>query len=326
MRRAILTVSLVVLVSALAGVALFSFVQHKYRAPGPLQSTAVVSVPKGAGVAEIAARLEADGIIGSALVFELGVRFDGDGAVLQAGEYELPPGSSARDVAQFMRAGKVLVRRFTIPEGLTSAQVVASINGTEGLSGEIAQVPPEGTLLPETYHFIAGDTREDVLQRMTSAMDETVSELWSQRDEGLPLASKEEVVTLASIVERETAVPSERPRVAAVFINRLRVGMRLQADPTVVYGVNGDRGPLDRPLRRSDLDLPTPYNTYQIDGLPPGPIGNPGREAIAAVVNPAKTDDLYFVANGAGGHAFAKTLREHNRNVARWRSHRRNSN
>lgn len=326
MRRAILAVSLVTCLLVVAGATLFWYVLHEYRSPGPLEHAAVVTVPKGAGVAEIAARLKAEDIIRSARVFELGVRFDGDGAVLQAGEYELPPSISARDIAQMLRAGEVLVRRFTIPEGLTSAQIVEIINRTEGLTGEIERVPPEGALLPETYHFIAGDTREDILQRMMSAMDATLGKLWAQRVGDLPLASKEEALILASIVERETAVADERPRVAAVFMNRLRSGMRLQADPTVVYGVNGHHGPLDRPLRRSDLDRPTPYNTYLIDGLPPGPIGNPGRAAIEAVVNPANSDDLYFVADGTGGHAFASTLQEHNRNVARWRNHRRNSN
>jgi UPF0755 protein len=225
-----------------------------------------------------------------------------------------------------LRAGKPFTRRLTLPEGLTSAEAVVLINGAEALDGDAGETPVEGSLLPETYHYVRGDLRTELVRRMQRSLDETIDELWPRRAEDLPLADKREAIILASIVEKETGIPEERPRVASVFVNRLRAGMRLQSDPTVAYGISGGSGPLGRALTRQDLQTPSPYNTYLNDGLPPGPISNPGRAAIEAVLNPADTKFLYFVASGNGGHAFAKTLEEHNRNVEQWRKLRQEQN
>jgi len=277
---------------------------------------------KGQGLRDIAIQLEDAGVISGSLVFGLGVRLGGWSRDLKAGEFRFPAKTSMRGVVRILRQGKTIVRRVTIPEGLSSAMVVALLRRTEGLRGEIVQnagSPGEGTLLPETYHFSHGDERAQLVARMTAAMDKTVAELWRGRAKGLPLKSPWDAVILASIVEKETSLRAERARVAGVFINRLRLGMRLQSDPTVVFGLTGGGKPLGRPLRRGDLDLATPYNTYRIDGLPPGPIANPGRAALRAVLHPTIGKDLYFVADGSGGHAFAATFAEHKSNVKRWR-------
>jgi UPF0755 protein len=224
-----------------------------------------------------------------------------------------------RGAVEILRKGDTVVRRVTIPEGLSSHQVVALLLQTPGLRGEVAEAPAEGTLLPETYHFSYGDERAVLLARMAEAMNTTLAKLWPKRDQGLPFASPDEARSLAAMVEKETSLAEERPRVAGVFINRLRRGMRLQSDPTVVYGLTGGARPLGRALSREDLDRPTPYNTYRIGGLPPGPIANPGRAAIWAVLHPMVSNELYFVADGTGGHAFAATFAQHRRNVRRWR-------
>jgi len=291
----------------------------RYERPGPLVQTAVVIVPKGAGVKDIAARLTERGVIDNAVVFRLGARLDGADTGLRAGEYAFPAGASAREVVARMARGETVVRHLTVPEGLTTTQVISLVAAAPGLEGEIGLPPGEGTLLPETYHYGWGDARADVLRRMAASLRETVAELWPARALDLPFADPAEAVVLASIIEKETAVAEERPLIAGVFVNRLNKGMRLQSDPTVVYGLAGGRGSLGRPLTRADLADPSPYNTYVIDGLPPGPIANPGRAALAAALNPAETDALYFVADGSGGHVFAETLAEHNRNVAKWR-------
>ena len=219
-------------------------------------------------------------------------------------------------------AGKTVVHRLTVTEGMTSAEVVAALNAAPDLAGEILKVPEEGSLLPETYHYALGDNRAVLIERMQRAMARLVDELWEARDPALALDDAQQAVVLASVVEKETALADEMPVVAGVFHNRLRQGMRLQADPTVIYALTGGKKPLGRALRRADLWVESPYNTYRNKGLPPGPIANPGRAALAAVLHPAETDALYFVADGSGGHAFAKTLDEHNRNVARWRAKR----
>jgi len=211
-------------------------------------------------------------------------------------------------------------RKLTVPEGLTVMEILALVRAADGLQGTITLHPDEGTLLPQTYFYSYGDSRDAVVQRMRKAMDETLDELWPGRQDDLPIGSKRQALILASIVEKETGIPDERPRVAAVFVNRLRLGMRLESDPTVSYGMTLGRKPLGRDLTRADLQAPTPYNTYTNAGLPPGPIANPGRATIEAALNPAKTKDLYFVADGSGGHAFAATLDQHNRNVANWRA------
>ena len=287
-----------------------------YAGPGPLVTDGTVIVPKGASVAEIASALHAAGVIPSPLMFRATVRLTS--GPLQAGEYRFPPHSSMRGTLAMLRDGDTVKRRITVPEGMTSRQVVELLNEAEGLAGEVMAPPVEGALLPETYNYAWGDNRIDMVRRMSSAMGTAVDELWAARDPAVPLSSPRDAVILASIVEKETAIADERPRIAAVFLNRIRLGMKLQADPTVAYAVHGGSG-LGPPLTLTDLQYPSPYNTYVVAGLPPGPIANPGRAALAAVLQPAHSDELYFVADGNGGHAFARTLDEHQRNVARWR-------
>ncbi len=301
------------------GVAAAAFGWYLFDRPGPLAGSTSVVIAKGSGVRQIGERLAAAGVVDQPLLLAVGAKLAGGGAPLKAGEYIFPAHISAREVVALLQSGKTVVRRLTVAEGLTVAQVKALLREAEGLDGEIDAAVPEGSLLPETYHYSWGDSRAEVLQRMRDAMRRTIDELWEGRADGLPLKSKDEALVMASIVERETGVAEERPRVAAVFLNRLRRGMKLQSDPTVIYGASGGAGMLDRPLSKADLAAPGSHNTYVIDGLPPTPIANPGAAAIAAVLQPADTDDLYFVADGSGGHVFAKTLAEHNRNVAKWR-------
>ncbi|MDJ0894880.1 MAG: endolytic transglycosylase MltG [Alphaproteobacteria bacterium] len=297
----------------------FFFLYSEFTRPGPLDRDQVLVIEKGAGSAAIAGQLGEAGIIRYPWAFRIATRFTGQDRMLRAGEYQFPAGSSAQEVAGVLIAGVTLKRRLTIAEGITTREVLQLVSEADGLNGSLTLAPGEGRLLPETYFYSYGDSRDALVERMQIALEETLAELWAKRAADLPFKTPVEALVLASIVERETAVPAERRRVAAVFINRLRRGMRLQADPTVVYGLTQGKGPLARSLTRADLKVQTPYNTYLIDGLPPGPIANPGREAIAAVLDPLDTKELYFVANGNGGHAFAETLDEHNRNVARWR-------
>ncbi|MFQ5984699.1 MAG: endolytic transglycosylase MltG [Alphaproteobacteria bacterium] len=312
-RAALLFFTLVTVV-----LAVLAWGRAQFERPGPLERETTVILARGIGLAGIAATLAEEGVIESPLVFTVGVRLIGADRRLQAGEYAFPAAVSAREVVDVLMNGRIVVRRVTVPEGLTSMQVVALLEATDGLTGSVDRVPEEGSLLPETYHFSFGDRRAELIARMQEAMPATLTELWADRAPDLPFTRPKDAQILASIVEKETALEEEHRRIAGVFINRLRRNMRLQSDPTVVYGITGGAGPLDRPLTREDLERKTPYNTYLISGLPPGPIANPGRAAIAAVLNPAETDELYFVADGKGGHAFARTLEEHNRNVARW--------
>jgi len=295
------------------------WVYSGFDRPGPLQRDSILIIERGSGVSAIAKDLSRASVIENALIFKLGVRFISDPAPMKAGEYLFPAGISALNAVRILQGGKTVIRRVTVSEGLSSAEIVEILRHTEGLTGKLTGLPAEGTLLPETYHFSFGDSRQDLVDRMTSAQVKLLAEIWPKRREGGPFQTPHEAITLASIVEKETGKSTERAKVAAVFINRIAKKMRLQSDPTVIYGITKGRHPLGRRLSRNDLRTKTPYNTYIIDKLPPTPISNPGRDAILAVLQPDSTNDLYFVADGHGGHAFARTLKQHNRNVARWR-------
>lgn len=305
------------------GAGLFAWLaQQRFEAKGPLTGPVVVVVPNAAGTGAIADLLEKRGVISDATTFSLAAKLGGQVEKLKAGEYEFPPGISMREVMEDIAEGRTVQHRITFPEGWSSEQIVRRLLDDPVLVGKIAAIPEEGSILPETYSYSRGTTtREQILDQMKKAMDRRVADAWAHRTPGLPLASPREMVVLASIVEKETGKADERPRVAAVFINRLRKGMRLETDPTVLYGLYGGKAWLEgRTIMRSDLAAPTPYNTYRIQGLPPGPICNPGRAALEAVANPSRTNELFFVADGTGGHVFAETLDEHNRNVQRWRA------
>lgn len=304
-------------VIAVGGV--FSWGYAEFTRPGPAAMDRSVVLAKGSGLKDIGVQLTEAGVIDQPLVFRMSARLGGWPRELRAGEFRFPRNTSMRGVVAILRQGVTVVRRVTVPEGLSSTQVIALLRQTGGLQGDITQIPGEGTLLPETYHFSYGDSRAAMLARMAVAMEKTLARLWLARQRDLPLADRSEAVVLASIVEKETSLREERARVAGVFINRLQRGMRLQSDPTVVFGLTGGVKPLGRSLRREDLDRHTPYNTYRILGLPPGPIANPGRAALQAVLHPSTGNDLYFVADGSGGHAFATTFAQHKRNARRWR-------
>jgi UPF0755 protein len=292
---------------------------QQYTAPGPLADTRVFIVEQGLGTPEIAAVLEKEGIINNARIFTGMAYVTGTRGRLKAGEYEFAGQSTMQDVMALIASGKSITYKLTIPEGWTSEMAVARVNANEILEGPPAAVPPEGSIMPDTTPFSRGMTRQKLIEDMQSAQVKLLQELWEKRSPVPVIETKEQAVTLASIVEKETAIAAERPIIASVFINRLKKGMRLQSDPTIIYGIVGGKGKLDRSLTRNDIETETPYNTYRIDGLPPGPIANPGRAALEAVLNPPSTEYLYFVANGSGGHAFASTLDEHNRNVKTWR-------
>ena len=317
MRRRRLVGVFLALVSAAAGGLAF-WAWDDFNAPGPLEEVRRVVVPNGTGLAPLAQLLAEQEVLRRPLVFRAFVIVDGSQNRLQAGEYDFPAGVSAAAVHDLLVAGRTVVRRLTVPEGLTTSAVLDLVRGAEGLAGDPPD-PGEGRLLPETYHYRYGDSRADLLARMQRGMGEALARLFRGRSAGSPLKNEMELLTLASIVEKETGISGERARVAGVFVNRLKRGMRLQADPTVIYALTGGRQGLDRPLTRADLRVDHPYNTYRNRGLPPGPIANPGLAALEAAARPARTDALYFVADGAGGHLFARTLGEHNRNVARYR-------
>lgn len=311
------------LVAAVAVVAVMAWGWTRFIAEGPLAEAKTMILPEGASRSEISGMLEKEGVISDARVFNgAAILWGFWGKTLKSGEYEFLPGATMANVMEVMAAGRVVTYKLTIPEGWTSQMALARINGNEILSGDAvpASEVPEGAIVADTAVFRRGMTRAKLVKDMMAAQADTVEDVWARRPADSPVKSKEQLVVLASIVEKETGVPEERPRVAAVFLNRLKQGMRLQSDPTIIYGIAGGKGKLERPLTRADIEAATPYNTYQIDGLPPGPIAIPGKAALEAVVEPAKTEDLYFVADGTGGHAFAKTLEEHNANVANWRA------
>jgi UPF0755 protein len=316
LRRVLAALVLVPVVAAI-GVGAWGYWQFT-AVPGPAAETTVI-IPKGSGVRGTAAVLGKAGVIGNETVFLAGVKVTGADRRLKAGEYRVPARATIRDVIELLRSGKTVVRRFTVAEGLSVRQVQALLKAEPALAGDPGPAPPEGSLLPETYHFSYGDSRSALVARMRAAMDKRLDQLWQGRAQDLPLQNKEQALILASIVEKETSVPAERPRIAGVFVNRLRAGMPLQSDPTIVYGIKGGE-PLGRPILLSELQGDTPYNTYKIPGLPPTPIANPGIDSLKAVMNPMPTEDLYFVADGSGGHAFASSYAEHQRNVERWRA------
>ncbi len=319
MRRGL---AIVALLLALGGVALLGlgyWIDQQFNAPGPSQADVTFVADKGAGAAAIGGELAAANLIRSARIFELGRRFFSAPGPLKAGEYVVAAGSSAAAIVQLLQSGKTAVRKITFAEGLTNAEFRRILAAAEGLTGDVGRLPEQGWLLPETYHYSLGDSRRDIVQRAQAAMRRLLESEWLAQAAGLPLKSQSEALVLASIIEKETGWRGERPRVSAVFINRLRLGMRLQSDPTVIYGITGGQQELNRLLTLRDLKHPTEHNTYVIPALPPTPIANPGRAAIHAAVHPADTDDLYFVASGDGGHVFARTLAGHNRNVAQWR-------
>lgn len=318
-RRSIrsLTLGLVVLLAAAAGMLVWG--ATAFDEPGPLAEDVTIVLPRGSSVGRISQILEVNGVLAYPNLFRIVVRASGQSKSLQAGEYLFPARVSMRAVTEQLIQGITVARRLTLAEGLTNHEILRVVADTEALVGPVPNVGREGTLLPETYHYAYGDSREAVIGRMQQAMRKLIADLWPDRAPDLPFDSAAQAVVLASIVEKETAVAEERARVAGVFVNRLRRGMRLQSDPTVVFAVTNGEGSLGRRLTREDLATDSPFNTYRIKGLPPAPIANPGRASLEAVLHPAASDDLYFVADGKGGHAFAKTLKEHQENVRRWR-------
>jgi UPF0755 protein len=295
------------------------WVYNKFNRQGPLTNDKVMTVRSGSGVYDIAQELAINGIITESFVFRIGVRLFSDSRLMKAGEYFFPAKISCRDIVKILQTGKTVVHRITLAEGLTSFEIIAQLVRNQVLAGEPPLQIAEGTLLPETYYFSKNDQRVNLIKRMQIGLSKVMDELWPNRDENLPFKSQQEAIILASIVEKETGKLSERAHVAGVFINRLRKRMRLQSDPTVIYGITNGQGLLGRPLTRSDLREKNPFNTYTNLGLPLTPIANAGRKSIEAVLHPLKTDDLYFVADGSGGHVFAQTLRQHNQNVSKWR-------
>lgn len=294
----------------------YYWAEDQFRAAGPLDMDKTIIFSKGMTLSGIAAELVDTGIVRHGLLFKIGTWWYGADRQLKPGEYKFQAGISPFQTMVQMREGRRVARRLTIPEGLTVSEVVKLLQATDGLTDdERAITPGEGTLLPETYFYAWGDSRASLQDRMRRAMQETLAELWEKRDPSISLRSTEETVVLASIIEKETGKPAERARIAAVFHNRLKAGMRLQSDPTIIYDLANGAGPLGRELTRADLDAPTPHNTYRIDALPPTPISNPGKASILAALHPAPTKELYFVADGNGGHRFAETYAGHMRNI-----------
>lgn len=292
----------------------------KFEAPGPLTEAKIVNVPRGLGTRDIGELLAREGVISDPWIFFGGataLRVRGD--ELKAGEYEFAKAASPKDVADTLIDGKVVQHQFTVPEGLTSEQIVNRLLENDKLTGTLREIPAEGSLLPESYRFTRGMAREELVKRMQAAQQRVLKEAWDRRAQDLPVKTPQQLLTLASIIEKETGKPDERTRVAAVFVNRLKNKMRLQSDPTIIYGLVGGKGSLGRGILKSEITQPTPYNTYVIEGLPPGPIANPGRLSIEAAANPARTRELYFVADGTGGHTFTESYDQHQKSVVKLR-------
>jgi UPF0755 protein len=309
----------ILILIAIVGGIVFAVVKHRYEAEGPLAADKIVNIPPRLGTRDIADLLAKEGVIDHPLTFIVSALLVKTHEDLKFGEYQFPKQASLHDVINIIVENKVVPHQITLPEGLTSEQIVQRLLEADMLTGNIKEIPREGSMLPDGYRVTRGTPRDQMIQRMQQAQARIVQEVWDRRVPDLPLRTPQQLVTLASIVEKETGRADERSRVAAVFVNRLKQRMKLQSDPTIIYGLVGGKGTLGRPILRSEIEQPTPYNTYVIDGLPPGPIANPGRAALEAVANPARTKELYFVADGTGGHAFSETLDQHQRNVARLR-------
>lgn len=315
--------------AAAAGIGGWIWFNDQIARPGPLEAATEFTVERGEGLASVAYRLEAAGIVEDRRLLQLKARLDGSETAIKAGAYSIPARVSTVGVLEQLVAGDVIQMRLTVPEGLTTAQILRRVEAAEVLSGPMPERKiGEGELLPDTYVFGAGTTRVQFIERMEQAQDDLLEELWPKRQDGLPILTPYEAVTLASIVEKETGVDGERGKIAGLFVGRMKKGMRLESDPTIIYGVSRgeplyNRQGQRRTLYRSEIDRKTDWNTYQIDGLPKTPICNPGREAIQAVLNPPKTEYVFFVADGKGGHLFAKTYQEHLRNVAAYRDYER---
>lgn len=303
--------------------------QNEVAKPGPSAEQQVFLVKPGEGLGSVAARLEAENLIHDDRVMRLASRIEGTTGQVKAGEYLIEPQLSVTGILEKLVEGDAVLHRITVPEGLTVAQALRIIAADPILTGDMPEeTPAEGSLLPDTYFFGRGMTRSEIIENMGKAQDNLVSELWDKRQADLPFQTPYEAVILASVVEKETGLPDERPEIAGLFVGRLKKGMRLQSDPTIIYGVSGgeplvDRAGNRRGIRRSEIDRVTDWNTYQIDGLPKTPICNPGRDAIAAVLDPPSTEYVFFVADGTGGHKFARTLAEHERNVRDYRNYER---
>ena len=307
--------SFIIVATVVVGIG-WSFAAKRVGAPGPLVADKTVNIPRGDDVPET---LESQGVIDNAQLMKAALLLEGNRSNVKAGEYLFRQSASLQDVIDTLVSGKQVLHSLTIPEGLTSLQTVDRMRENDILVGDLKNIPPEGSLMPDTYKFARGTTREQLVRTMQQEAKRVVNDVWANRESATPIHTPYELVTLASIVEKETGKADERPRVAGVFINRLSRNIPLQSDPTIVYGIVGGRGTLGRGILKSEVEQKTPYNTYAIVGLPPGPIANPGRAALEAVANPSKTKDLYFVADGTGGHAFAETLDQHRANVVHWR-------
>jgi UPF0755 protein len=311
--------TIILLLAVVLGVGVY-WGKQKFEEAGPLTEDRVVNIPRGLGIRDIGELLTREGVIRDPWTFiggALALKLRGDDT--KFGEYQFVKGASPRDVAQTMIDGKVVQHQVTVAEGLTSEQIVARLLENDLLTGSVKEMPREGTLLPESYRFTRGTTREDIVKRMQAAQRRALQEAWDRRMPDLPVKTPEQLLVLASIIEKETGKPEERTRVAAVFVNRLKSKMKLQSDPTIIYGLVGGKGSLGRGILRSEISQPTPYNTYVIEGLPPGPIANPGRASIEAAANPARTKELFFVADGTGGHTFSETYDVHQKGVAKLR-------
>ena len=311
------------LVMMLAGGALTLFTGHLYSRPGPLTTTQTIVIPKGTSTNSIADDLEREGVVSSRWAFMVNYlvqsRMHPGEVVLKSGEYLFKPGVSIRDVIAILSEGKSVLYKVTIPEGLTSQQIVERLKSEENLTGDVTQIPAEGSLMPETYSIEKGMSRQELLDRMQAKQKQVLDAAWERRREGLPLQSPEQAVVLASIIEKETGRADERERIAGVFSNRLTKGMPLQSDPTILYGIYGGGVQWGKPILQTEKDAKNAHNTYQIKGLPPTPICNPGRPALEAALNPSQHGDVFFVADGTGGHIFSATLKDHNAAVSNWR-------